>query len=363
MVNSDENDDVSTQIDPLRSLAAMIASSMNDRLLAAQVLITAIDGRGSLPTGTRTMLKEIPTGGVMLFRYNLNTTNNAIRTMTSQTASIIKDESDIPPFIAVDHEGGTVNRFMPGVAALPSASAYYDFFVEEGMSEALIKIQEDSEKAGREIKALGVNMNFAPVAEYLISDNSSFLAFRSYGTDPVFTALAALYFQRGMEQAGVICVVKHFPGSAGPDPHYSASVLNVNSSTFNQLIWPFAVLIDYGARAIMAAHTAVPFIDNKIASLSPVFMQDLLREKMGFDGIIISDDFIMAAAGNMRPEEAAVQSVAAGADMILIWPRDLRRTHRTFLTALNNGTLSRDRLQEAVERIVYEKLKMGLMEY
>ena len=201
-----------------------------------------------------------------------------------------------------------------------------------------------------------------PVAEHLVDDNRDFLISRSYGPDPVFTAKAASAFIRGMEQNNVLCVIKHFPGSAGPDPHYSPSVLDVDKDTLDILASPFAALIKEGARAVMAAHSHVPAMDNKIASLSSVVMQNWLRDELGFDGIIISDDFIMAAAGGLKPEEAAVMSVAAGADMILVWPRDLKLTHSAFISALGDGRLSRERFINAAERVIYEKLRMGLLE-
>jgi beta-N-acetylhexosaminidase len=91
-------------------------------------------------------------------------------------------------------------------------------------------------------------------------------------------------------------------------------------------------------------------------------MGNWLRGDLGFDGIIISDDFIMAAAGSASPEEAAVFSVAAGADMILVWPANLPKTHQAFIDALEDGRLPRERLQDAAQRIIYEKLKMGLID-
>jgi len=360
--NSGEITEPQLVIDPLRVRSVEIADSMNNNLLAAQLLISGIDGNSYLSQNMIDLLTEIPAGGIMLFRYNLNTTNENISSLLSQTSSLITDESDIPPFIAVDHEGGTVNRFRQGIGTLPTASHYWQFSLTEGEDAALLKIYEDSLKAGIEINILGINMNFAPVAEYLIDENRSFLERRSYGPDPDFTANAAFAFMKGMHQAGIICVVKHFPGSAGADPHYSASVLNVDKTEIDKLISPFKYLIDNGARSIMAAHTTVPVIDEKIASLSPVVMQNWLRGELGFDGIIISDDFIMAAAGNLNPEDAAVLSIAAGSDMILVWPAHLRKTHEAIISALEDGRLSHERLLDAAQRVIYEKLKMGLME-
>ena len=348
--------------DPIRLRAQEIASSMNNRLLAAQILISGIDGAESLPDNMKELFTAIPAGGIMLFKYNLNTDNDAIQARNAKIKSLIRNESNIPPFFAVDHEGGTVNRFRRGVADLPAAASYWEIAQEQGRQTALVKIESDSLKAGAEINTLGLNMNFAPVAEYLFDGNREFMASRSYGHDPLFTAQAASAFIHGMEQAGVLCVVKHFPASAGPDPHRSPSVLNINKASLDKLVAPFSAVIKNGARAVMAAHTRAPAIDDKIASLSPVAMGKWLRGDLGFDGIIISDDFIMAAAGNTSPEEAAVLSVIAGSDMILVWPAHLTKTHNAFIAALEDGRLSRERLQDAAQRVIYEKLKMGLID-
>jgi len=359
-----ETSEPAALIDPLQIRAAEIASSLDNRLLAAQVLICGIDGKGKLPEHIITLLKELPTGGIMLFKYNLNTDNNAIKNLLTETTSLIQDELGIPPFIAVDHEGGGVNRFLPGVATLPAASSYWKLAGKEGKEAALAKIKTDSFRSGCEISALGINLNFAPVAEYLNDNNRDFLEYRSYGPDPAFTAEAAEAFIYGMELAGVLCVIKHFPCSAGKDPHYFTSVLDGDRAALNELVSPFTSLISGGsARAVMAAHSLVPAVDSsQIASLSPAVLDLWLRGDIGFEGIIISDDFIMEAAGKLRPEEAAVRSVAAGADMILVWPEHLRRTNKAFLAALADGRLSGERLREAAQHVIYEKLRLGLLE-
>jgi beta-N-acetylhexosaminidase len=349
-------------IDPFRVRAREIASSLDDRLLAAQILISSIDGAETLPKNMSDLFTAIPTGGIMLFKYNLNTNNDAIQARNLQVKTLIESESNIPPFFAVDHEGGTVNRFRRGVADLPAAASYWEIAQKQGKQSALAKIETDSLRAGKEINILGFNMNFAPVAESLFDGNREFMASRSYGPDPLFTAQAASAFINGMEQAGVLCVVKHFPASAGPDPHRSPSVLNIDKAALDNLVSPFSAVIKNGARAVMAAHTRAPAVDDKIASLSPVVMEKWLKEDLAFDGIIVSDDFTMAAAGNISPEEAAVLSVAAGADMILVWSPHLPKTHQAFIAALKDGRLSRDRLLDAAQRVIYEKLKMGLID-
>jgi beta-N-acetylhexosaminidase len=367
--NTPENVEPKIEIDSDLIRATAIASSLDNRLLAAQALICGIDGKGRLPLHMITLLTECPAGGVILFRYNLDTGNEDIRNLIEQTASLIRDESCLSPFIAVDHEGGSVNRFMHGTASLPAAISYWEATGVERLEviEKLQKIETDSFKAGREMKMLGINLNLAPVAEYLTAENRDFLGSRSYGPDKFFTTKAAAAFIRGMERAGVTCVVKHFPGSAGPDPHFSPSVLKRDKAALDELVSPFVTLIMGGAKAVMVAHTQVPVMDSKIASLSNVIMENWLRGELGFKGIIICDDFSMAAAvgrsarESFTTEEAAVLSIAAGADMVLVWPPDIRRTHRALVSALEDGRLPRKRLLEATERVIYEKIKMGLV--
>jgi len=362
----------------MRHAASRIAAALNDRQLAAQVIISGIDGKGHLPEYMRLILEECPAGGIMLFRYNLDSDNDAIQALIAETAALITTENTventgaaIPPFVTVDHEGGAVNRFRRGVADMPPAASYQEMAQDGGRDGVIARINADSFNAGTAINALGVNLNLAPVAEYLHAENRDFLEDRSYGPDPAFAAEAAAAFIAGMGQAGVLCVVKHFPGSAGADPHRFPSVLKGGRDALAELIAPIAALISGGhARAVMVSHSAVPAWDSEnIASLSPAVMGGWLRQELGFEGIIVCDDFSMAAASNpaaagqnsLKPEIAAVLSLAAGADMVLVWPPDIRRTHRAILAALDDGRLSRERLREAAERIIFEKIRMGLL--
>lgn len=356
-----------------RERAVRIAAALDDRLLAAQVIISGIDGRGTLSAGMRTLLEECPAGGIILFRYNLDTETVAIQNLIAESAALIASPSgagpEIRPFVAVDHEGGAVNRFRPGVAELPPAGSYWEKAREAGRREALARVEADSFHAGSVLKGIGINLNLAPVAEYLTGDNREFLGGRSYGPDPAFTAEAAAAFVRGMERAGLLCGVKHFPGSAGPDPHRFPSLLGGGRPALDELAAPFAALIrEDRARALMIAHSMVPALDTEhIASLSAPVMNGWLRGELDFEGIIISDDFSMSAARSLSaaggsPIDAAVQSLAAGADMVLVWPPDIRRTHRAIMAALDRGALSRERLREAAARIIFEKIRMGLID-
>jgi beta-N-acetylhexosaminidase len=369
--------------------AARIAAGLDRRQLAAQVILAGIDGRGSLTRDMRVLLDECPAGGIMLFRYNLDTTAEEIQNLTAEVSALITARVPLPgfdepvsqngqaagvfPFVAVDHEGGQVVRFNNGIADLRSP-AYYTALAhnnaqadEARRDDVMARIEADNFRAGAEIVTLGINMNFAPVAEFLNAHNDVFLGSRSYGDDPAFVTEAAAACIRGMEEAGVLCVVKHFPGSAGKDPHLFSSVINAGVQELDYIISPFASLIRGGkVRAVMVSHALVPARDpDHIASLSPTVMNDWLRDELGFAGIVICDDFSMAAAGGGgAPADhvaAVVNSLGAGADMVMVWPRDIRRTHRAIHDALANGSLSPERLEEAVRRIIYEKIRMGLL--
>ena len=374
----------------MRYAASRIAAALDDRRLAAQVIISGIDGKGHLPQYMRLILEECPAGGIMLFRYNLDSDNEAIQGLIAEAAALITAENTvelrvtgeedaestaentgkkasaaIAPFVTVDHEGGVVNRFRPGVADMPPAAFYGEMAQDGGRDSVIAHLNADSFNAGTAISAMGINLNLAPVAEYLHAENRDFLEDRSYGSDPAFVAEAAAAFIAGMEQAGVLCVVKHFPGSAGADPHHFPSVLKGGRDVLTELTASIVALIRGGhARAIMVSHSMVPARDSEnIASLSPAVMGDWLRQELGFEGIIVCDDFSMAAASqnSLKPEIAAVLSLAAGADMVLVWPPDIRRTHRAILAALDDGRLSRERLREAAGRIIFEKIRIGLL--
>jgi beta-N-acetylhexosaminidase len=192
----------------MRHRAGGLAAALDDRQLAAQVIISGIDGKGHLTPDMRMLLAESPAGGIMLFRYNLDAENAAIRELIAEATAVataaVEAEAAIPPFVAVDHGGGAVNRSRRNVAALPSAGSYWEMAHDRGWDSAIAHITGDSFTAGREINELGVTMNLAPVAEYLNEENRDFLDDRSYGYSPAFTAAAAAAFIAGMEQAGVL---------------------------------------------------------------------------------------------------------------------------------------------------------------
>ena len=364
-------------VSPLREAAA-IAAALDDRLLASQLIMSGIDGRAKLGGEMRRILEECPAGGIMLFKYNLDTSKDEVVALLAECRALGLRAAGIPPLIAADHEGGPVHRFGPGVGRLPSAASWEELARSLGREKALAALEEASFQSGKEIRELGLNMNFAPVAETLNADNRRFLGERAFSADPDFTAAAAAAFVRGMSRAGIGCVAKHFPGNTGADPHLESPILGGSREELGRAVAPFAALVGSGATAkgaatkaaektplsgVMVSHVLVPAWDGeRIGSLSPALIGEWLRKDIGFEGIVLADDFSMtAAASRLSPEEAAVASIAAGADMVMAWPMNILKLRKAILKALEEGRLSRQRLEEAAARIIAEKIRLGLM--
>lgn len=357
--------------DAPREYAVLLARSLNDRELAAQVLLTGIDGKGALGDSMKVLLKRIPAGGILLFKYNLAVERKqvapflaAVTREASVQVSLPEGAVTVPPFIAADHEGGQVHRFGEGVRRLQAPAKYWEMASARGWDTALDYLESAARRSGKEIQSLGLTMNLAPVAEPLTSENRAFLEDRAYGPDPAFTERAAAAFIRGMEAAGISCVVKHFPGNTGVDPHKGAITLYTDREGLDRMTAPMAALIRSGIPAIMVSHALIPARDSsRIASLSPVIIKEWLREELGFTGIVLADDFSMGAARAFvrTPEDAVIDALNAGVDMVMAWPGNLTAIHAAILSALREGRLSRTRLEEAAERILYEKIRRGII--
>ncbi|MCL2832887.1 MAG: glycoside hydrolase family 3 protein [Treponema sp.] len=345
--------------------AAVIAASLSDNDLAAQVLLTGIDGKINLVPAMISLLQKIPAGGILLFKYNLDSSNADVKKLLSQTAAIVSARTGIRPFMAADHEGGLVNRFGAGVQKLPSAYSFWELAQSEGIFAALSRADFLYRQSAAEIGGLGINMVLGPVAEILNDDNSDFLGTRSYGPDAGFTANAASVFIHAMETAGIACVPKHFPSSGAGDPHLGSDFIAADRPELDRLTWPFAALIkSIHVPAIMVSHVMVPAVDAvNNASLSNEVITVWLRKELGFDGIVIADDFSMKAVSDkgISTEEAVVRALNAGADMVMCWPSNLASVHAAIIAAVRSGSLPRAKLEVAVTRILAEKIRYGLI--
>jgi beta-N-acetylhexosaminidase len=362
-----------------REEALRLARRLDDRALAAQVILAGLEGKNYLSPELRGILERVPAGGVLLFRHNLNAPKERVRVFIAELSELITaagggvtggaasgpPEAGIPPFVAVDHEGGQVHRFGLGVERLPAAESWRAMAEREGREKALAALEEASRRSAGEIRSLGITFNLAPVAEILNDENRLFLGSRSFGPDGDFVEAAAAVFVKAMDGAGIASALKHFPGNSAQDPHGAPGRLDAPGEELSRMTRPFAgVIRSRNPSAVMVSHVVVTAWDRENnASLSKKVITGKLRGELGFEGIILADDFSMAAVASrgLGPGEAAVAALNAGADMIMAWPPTILGVHAAILKALEDGSLGRERLREAAARIIAEKLRYALI--
>jgi beta-N-acetylhexosaminidase len=299
-----------------------------------------------------------PTGG------NQATTNVDSARQVRQLTAALQDagkrlpagaDGGVPLLIGTDQEYGLVTRVKQGVTTLPSAMAFGAAGDAE-LTESAWRV------AGTELAALGVNVNFAPVADVLGSRPGGVIGSRSYGSDPGVAAGQVTGAVRGLQGAGVAATLKHFPGHGHTttDSHADLPVLAQGRAEFERGdLPPFQAGIRAGAWLVMSGHLDVRAVDPGVpASFSRKVLVDLLRTRLGFDGVVVSDALNMAPARRWPPGEAAVRALLAGNDLLLM-PPDLAAAHAGLSAGLRTGRLPRARLVEAATRVLTLKFRIA----
>lgn len=338
-----------------RSAAARaLVASMGDDELIGQLLMIGVAGVSHLAPSSLQQLNDVRPGAIILFGYNVSTVPQDMAALTAaiREAAAVRG---LPPFIAIDHEGGSVYRFKGGLTRLPSAMVLGAAGIQAASAAGAA--------AGSELRALGITLNLAPVVEALNASNRAFLVDRAWSTDPAASGRLAWSFAAACQSQGVAACAKHFPGNGPADPHAALPVLGAASAELDaEYLEPFRPAIRGGVSVIMLSHAVVPALDPSApASLSaPVVAA--LRERLGFRGIVLTDDLVMAALSRAGgPGVAAVAALSAGADMLMVSGGPAVDSVRTAVrAALADGRLPRARLEDAAVRIVAQKLRFGL---
>ena len=327
------------------------------------------------------LLKKYDFGGVILFGGNIVDTEQTVTLIRDCQEAAMDSEPGIPMLVCVDQEGGRVNRvsFGSGFSGNMALAATGDTALTE----------ESAEMLGQEIKALGFNMDFAPVSDVNSNPNNPIIGVRSFSDDPEIAAEHVTAFLRGLRKSGILASLKHFPGhgNVGEDSH---THLPCSDYTLEELkacdLVPFQAGIDEGTDMIMTAHIQYPSIETDTyvsrqdgkevylpATLSHTIMTGLLREDMGYDGIIITDAMDMdAIAAHFDETDAAVLAINAGVD-ILLCAAELYQDEevdtfptvdaymKNLLARVEAGEIKEEELDDSVSRILKLKLEQGIM--
>lgn len=308
---------------------------------------------------TKENLEQYPIGGIILFAENL--------VDPDQLSTLLQDyqnASDIPLLIAVDEEGGTVARVASNANFEAAKYASASAVAQSGDPE---DAKEMGRTIGSYLKRYGFNLDFAPVADVNTNPKNPVIGKRAFSSDPQVAADMVAAAVEGFHDAGMLCTLKHFPGhgDTATDSHLGMATTTKTWAELQQAeLIPFASGIAAGADVVMAAHITTPNItgDDTPASLSYELLTEKLRGELGFEGVICTDALEMQAITKYyTPEQAAVQALEAGADILLI-PADLTEAFEGVLKAVEDGTISQQRLEESVYRILTLKQKAGLLE-
>lgn len=301
-----------------------------------------------------TLLIKYNPGGFILFKSNIDNYKQ-----TKKLINDIKDMMDIEPIVAVDQEGGRVQRLDERVGF-----QRYPSMMNIGLTNDSDKAYQLGRKMGSELLELRIDMNMAPVLDIYSNIENKVIGDRSFGRNSEIVSKMALAYMEGLRKTNVITIGKHFPGHGDTvvDSHRDLPVLN---KTLNELelleLVPFKEAIKKEIPGLMIGHIVVPFVTNEMipASLSKIMINELLRNNMRYQGIIMTDSLKMKALTKYNTdEEIYLKSVMAGND-ILVMPNDIDEIYETIYRSINEGIILEERINSSVYRILKMKFKQG----
>lgn len=311
------------------------------------------------------LVKDYHLGGVILFRENTVTAEQ-----TTKLVNAYQEASDkYGLLISVDQEGGIVTRLQTGTD-FPGNMAL-------GATRSEAVAEKVGKAIGEELNALGINMNFGPVLDVNLNPDNPVIGVRSFGEDPQLVAQLGKAYIKGLHESGTASTAKHFPGhgDTAVDSHLGLPEVPYDIDRLKKVeLYPFQQAMDAGIDAVMTAHVTFPKIDDTKAiskkdgteiaipaTLSYKVLTGLMRQDMGFKGVIVTDAMNMGAiADHFGSVDAAIRAVKAGAD-ILLMPVGIKEVAKGLYDSVNSGDISITRIEQSVERILTMKLKRGIV--
>ena len=342
-----------SELSPEQKVDKLVAN-MSDADKVGQLMMIGIHGK-SLNDDAKFMLNEYRVGGIILFDRNMES-KDQVKTLISDINKAGKSAGLTPLFLGIDQEGGAVARMDDKLIKVPPAEEVGKEPVEQAASLA--------KEVGTELKDLGFNINFAPVADLGLTYG------RSYSTNPDEVVRYAGAVGKAYDEAGLWYSYKHFPGigKTDVDLHADTSVVPVSKETL--LSEDTKVFVDLikqskpNTYTIMVSHAMYPQIDpDHPSSLSKVIITDWLRKDMGYNGVVVTDDMDMGALSKHYTfGDMAVQSILAGSDILLVCHEyeHMQEAYNGLMKAVKDGRISKERLDESVRRILLMKMSRGL---
>ncbi len=313
---------------------------------------------------TRDALERYPVGGLCYFGQNITGADQLRQMLRDTCAYAAEAGAGVAPFLTVDEEGG------PLVARVAN-SGYFDVqqfpdMVEIGAGGDAAQAANVGRVIGAYLSEIGFNVDFAPVADVLTNPANQVIGARAFSSDAGVVSQMVEAEVSAMIESGVLPCMKHFPGHGDTEgDSHTGAVCSMRSRDQIETceLAPFRAGIAAGCPLVMVGHIETPNFaaDGLPASLSKTMMTDVLRDELGFTGVIVSDSFSMGAiTQNYTPADAALRFIQAGGDIILMTP-DLRAAHQGLMDAISNGTLTEARVDESVKRILAAKQKLGIL--
>ncbi len=330
--------------------------SLTELERVSQIFLVNIEGNVSYSACEFMNGHPVVPGGVILFSFNIGDDREQVKSYISSIRNYCEEKGLSKPYVSIDQEGGLVNRLRHITENLPSNRKIADFHT---VSEA----EKIYASQAREMAELGIHLNLAPVAEPLLEMNADFLDSRSYGKIPKACAYSVACID-GYEKNGIGTAVKHFPGNTNVDPHTGLPEIGLSrKDVLNDFILPFALVIGRKPSAVIMSHACIPSFDENPACLSSFWIHDVLREKIGYGGLVISDDIFMAALAKngYPPEIACVKAIESGVDVMMLSEKKFLSIAEKLLLEAKENRLFAEKLREAELRVVEYKYLHGVL--
>ncbi|MCP3029816.1 beta-N-acetylhexosaminidase [Halobacillus sp. A1] len=334
----------------------MTSMSIEEKI--GQMLMFGFEGT-QVNEETRKLIEDNHIGGLILFKNNITSSKQLVE-LNNQIKEMNEEHHDIPIFTSVDEEGGLVSRMPPEIINLPDSK-------EIGDSQDEQLAYQVGEAIGERVGAFGFNMTMAPVLDINSNPSNPVIGKRAFGDNEEMVSKMGIEEMKGIQSKSIIPVVKHFPGHGDTDvdSHLGLPVVHHGLERLRQMeLVPFQNAVNQQADMTMVAHIMLPEIDSEFpSSLSKKVITNILREELKFNGVVITDDMTMGAiTENYDIGEASVRAVLAGNDIVLVCHghENKKRAVSSLTKAVKNGTISEERIDESVERILHLKEKYNL---